>query len=541
MFRVDKPRRRLKIRQLRGKFLLRTIIIFISGGVLIGALSACRSPQKTGSPPSLNFWYWHHPFRLSPQTQTQLKQLAARQIWVKAGYLRRQWGDQEWMIENEQEWRTGSRIPLVLAFETYYGDYSGGMVNFLNEHPTEKPLQQAAKELAGVIEKEIDRARKQGEEVAGVQLDIDCPTRLLGEYAALLRALRSQLPKMEFSITALPTWLKDKRFPAVAEAVDYYALMLYGLESPVPEQWWEGELTSSGSQPLPPITNLEAIADYLKQAEEVGRPYKAGLGDFGYGLALDSGRAEFIEGFSWRDIMARGHAFVPPRQIRGKSKDKWEYQMRFRAKNGAWAADDKYHYREDLMFIVSEPGRLREAYGKVRQNAGNHLTGIGLFRIPEAGEKMVLSLDQVKRALGKEKLEVKLKTTLTSASLGESKFLKIAVENHGLAGTVPGGDSLVLALRITPQGWEMADSGDFAGMDYRQGEGEEESRTSLSRSGLLRFSSNYLEPGGRLATGLLLPMNGNAKLEARLEYIDPVLGRRVVEEFEPLAPEEAGK
>gem|GEM_PF-4487789 len=52
-----------------------------------------------------------------------------------------------------------------------------------------------------------------------VQIDYDCPTSKLRDYADLLVRLADQCSDLRFSITALPTWLETDDFAAVAGAI----------------------------------------------------------------------------------------------------------------------------------------------------------------------------------------------------------------------------------------------------------------------------------------------------------------------------------
>jgi len=77
-------------------------------------------------------------------------------------------------------------------------------------------------------------ARRRGLKVAGIQLDIDSPTRALPEYAAYLRAVRKGLPAdVQISITALLDWFRPGTAIAdVVKAVDEFVPQFYDLQSP---------------------------------------------------------------------------------------------------------------------------------------------------------------------------------------------------------------------------------------------------------------------------------------------------------------------
>src|SRR5262249_2448283 len=73
------------------------------------------------------------------------------------------------------------------------------------------------------------QAERAGLQVIGVQVDFDCPTQTLPEYAQLLQqlhaALRPSFPAL--SITALPTWYGSRNISGVLQAVDFAVPQYY--------------------------------------------------------------------------------------------------------------------------------------------------------------------------------------------------------------------------------------------------------------------------------------------------------------------------
>jgi hypothetical protein len=79
-----------------------------------------------------------------------------------------------------------------------------------------------------------ERASSEGARVAGLQLDIDVPTRLLARYGRVLKTARASLPaNTRLSITGLPTWMNaDASLRETLESVDFWVPQLYGAEIP---------------------------------------------------------------------------------------------------------------------------------------------------------------------------------------------------------------------------------------------------------------------------------------------------------------------
>ena len=70
---------------------------------------------------------------------------------------------------------------------------------------------------------------------AEIQLDFDCPARLLDRYAAFLRSLAVALPTTQVSATALASWPDAAGFQEFARSVKSLAPMFYDLAEDLPE------------------------------------------------------------------------------------------------------------------------------------------------------------------------------------------------------------------------------------------------------------------------------------------------------------------
>ncbi|MCE9578832.1 MAG: DUF3142 domain-containing protein, partial [Deltaproteobacteria bacterium] len=66
--------------------------------------------------------------------------------------------------------------------------------------------------------------------VVGIEIDHDCATAALADYARWLR--RARPPGVRWSITALPTWAGDPALAAVADAVDELVVQVHAIRAP---------------------------------------------------------------------------------------------------------------------------------------------------------------------------------------------------------------------------------------------------------------------------------------------------------------------
>ncbi len=128
------------------------------------------------------------------------------------------------------------------------------------------------------------RARDAGIEVREVELDLDCPERLLPAYASFLRLLTPQLCGLRISITALPCHLGNRDFAAVAAAVDGYTLQGHGVAVP------------KAVADRVAILDPDLAARALAAAERLGRPYRLALPTYAYRFVFErsSGRCTAV-------------------------------------------------------------------------------------------------------------------------------------------------------------------------------------------------------------------------------------------------------
>src|SRR5205085_7432049 len=118
------------------------------------------------------------------------------------------------------------------------------------------------------------RVSKEGARVAGLQLDIDVPTRLLARYGRVLHAVRDSLPAgARLSVTGLPTWMEaGAQLREMLDAVDFWVPQFYGAE--IPET----------AERVLPIASPEEVRRSTARARELGKPFYAGLAAYGYAL-----------------------------------------------------------------------------------------------------------------------------------------------------------------------------------------------------------------------------------------------------------------
>ncbi len=78
-----------------------------------------------------------------------------------------------------------------------------------------------------------DELRTRGVEVVGIEVDHDCATTRLGDYARWLARERGVAQAYRFSITALPTWATSDALHEVARAVDEIVVQVHAVRAPM--------------------------------------------------------------------------------------------------------------------------------------------------------------------------------------------------------------------------------------------------------------------------------------------------------------------
>ena len=137
-----------------------------------------------------------------------------------------------------------------------------------------------ADDVLSVIRSQIDAASSTGVTVKGVQIDFDCPTRLLPNYARVMHRLRSGLgKKVPLSATGVSSWVGSKGLVALCRELSFF----------VP-QYYEGRIprTLSDKQPLgdfgPMSRQMEALGDLPCEI-------RIGVPNYGHCLLYDANGA----------------------------------------------------------------------------------------------------------------------------------------------------------------------------------------------------------------------------------------------------------
>jgi hypothetical protein len=88
-------------------------------------------------------------------------------------------------------------------------------------------------DLLGQIQDWLGTMKTAGLAVSGVEIDYDCGSAKLANYARVIGHLKMQLPAdVILSVTSLPSWLTTPAFADVAQAADELVLQVHAVQSP---------------------------------------------------------------------------------------------------------------------------------------------------------------------------------------------------------------------------------------------------------------------------------------------------------------------
>ncbi len=520
------------------RFVLRLLAVS-AGALAVAALNVgwrwSRAPRawKPGEVP-VAFWAWRNETPAQGDVDRAARETGARTLFLRAGQM-----DAD-----------GARVTRVRAVS---GRMPSGIELHLVYNATPRLLAEfgrveesaLADAFAETFRADSERAARDGVRVAGLQLDVDVPTRLLPRYARVLRAVRASIRgDVKLSVTGLPTWVGSRDLGCVLDAVDFWTPQFYGAEIP------------ATADRVVPIASPERIARAVARVRELGKPFYAGLAAYGYALVYDArGRLVELRGdvdparvVSDRNLELVGRGAFGAgvegdgARARGAAPPAGEWRYVFRAREDASLGGLRLRAGEQIVLDVPGSESLRAGVRGVREGAGDKLLGICLFRLPTAGDATTLRLSEVAAAL--EDREAEFSTSLDAEVLAsdgpelrgsrgskgagrssskDSNRLLLTASNDGAGGAPFGEAALSVTLRV-PRG-SVRGVTRLEGFDTFETlcetlEGEPARAVlrpcSAARAEIVRLGAQAWRPGARARAGLSFEESVPALLAARV-------------------------
>ena len=371
------------------------------------------------------FWAWRVNVPNEADIDAAFTATKAKTLFLRAGQIDFEKG------EFKRIQAVKGKFPRALDLHLVYN----GTRKFLTEFEN-LDLENFAKSFAGIYQEDLAQADQDQATIAGIQLDLDVPTRLLPRYAQALTKLKDLLPpNIKLSITGLPTWANSSDIHSVLSVVDFWIPQCYGTEIP-------NRITKQI-----PISSPNNVARIINNIRQLKKPFYAGLSAYSYAI---------LYGKDGSLIELRGD-LDPALAAQNKNL---ELQESANFKGDEANGERRYVYRaksdfvfdglimkagESLVFDLPSIESLRECARAVRENAGGKLLGICLFRLPNKGDESVLSLTEITTALNDQPSTVATKITLHR---DKNQRLNLVAENVGTASALNGEGALTIDVAI---------------------------------------------------------------------------------------------
>ncbi len=447
--------RSLRLPKTRNAKLLGVAVVLLIATVVSSSLH--RQPRVwPAAETPVAFWAWRNQTPSEADVREAIARAKARAIFLRAGQIDLQEG-----TPRRIRAVTGA-LPREVDLHLVYNATRALLAQL--ERVDERALADA---IGEAYRADSERAAREHARVVGLQIDIDVPTRLLGRYAATLRALRAQLPSgTQLSITGLPTWMESTELRSMLATVDFWIPQLYGAEIP------------ARSDQLVPISSPAGVARFVSQARDLDKPFYAGLAAYSYTLLYSStGSLISLRGDMDPAVLASDsnldltdrRPFPVPRQFIGNARgaiatasSEWRYV--YRAKADGVTDDLALHAGDVLVVDVPSAESLRLSARIVRELAGEKLLGICVFRLPAGDDPATLKVAQVASALADldsaADVEVHIFADAPTTAAGPSGDVRttrvsgwtanwiLEVKNLGTANAIVG--TVKIDLRTTP-------------------------------------------------------------------------------------------
>lgn len=352
---------------------LLTLVVACAGWSLV----ASNAPVRAASDTPVAFWSWRSEFPEQSDVDRAVSATGARTLFVRAGTLD---SGHSGIIRIRE---TSGACPTGIDIHFVYNATPALLDEFESTEVAEM-----ADVVIEVYELDAAHAIEAGGAVCGLQLDFDVPTRLLPRYGELLRAVDSRLPDgSQLSVTGLPTWMTSKDLTAMLEPVDFWIPQFYG--GTVPRDVREAT----------PIAEADQVRAGVRRARRLGKPFLAGLAAYGYTLQFNAdGSLRALHG-SVDPARVAACADLDPVGESVPAGDAANRRLMYRV-----------HTESVLQGIVIAPGDwfvvevpsaelLRASARAAREEGGDGLIGICVFRLPESDGRTVLGISSIGEAL----------------------------------------------------------------------------------------------------------------------------------------------
>ncbi|HWB61615.1 MAG TPA: hypothetical protein VG733_19185 [Chthoniobacteraceae bacterium] len=301
----------------------------------------------------ISYWVWE---RTAPLSQSEIAELHAQgvtTIYWNVGEISNTGADWKWKAAPEMPKQVVDGLAIVPVVR----------ITSIGKTPFE----------GASIEAFVAKLRVAAID-SGLQVDFDCPDRLLGSYANALKALHAAVPKL--TVTALAGWSNRPGWEALQQSVDAIFPMFYDL----------GPDTSPAQGGPEPLAGVQATSERISSWSACKIPWMAGLPSFGR-LSLFGADGHWlgnIRQWGWDDVCFN-QCLTSEKTIPGGV-------TLFRVKAGGIVSSTPV--KKDQVVAARLPARdTLSAAIFAAQKAGAR--GVVWFRLPDSGDPSGWSLKQM--------------------------------------------------------------------------------------------------------------------------------------------------
>lgn len=305
--------------------------------------------------------------------------------------------------------------------------------------------------LRPVVDASPDRA---------VQLDFDCPDRLLPIYAARLREARQTAGIRHLTITALASWCDAPGRQALWSAVDEVFPMLYDTE-PDAAPAVPGEC-----RPIPPL-DLARLRTWLAGWRRCPVPWHAGLPTFARVTLYDAAARPLghLRTWEWDDVV-----YHP--LLAGLDRFSTPGTNVLQARRATRLADSRVEAGGFVAVRRPTEGDLSSA---IRAADAAGAQGVAFFRLPDQGSADGPSLAQI-LALAVGQAPVPRLTLRWDAATGSGRLVLVNDSDADLPPRLDGPDAAARGYRLEVRApgafaWREALPGEFHSLAATTAEG----------------------------------------------------------------------
>lgn len=337
------------------------------------AVAACNAERHANKPPTRSVYVWQRQW--TPAVCEAVQTVANRvdRIVVLAAEIEKQRAATQ-INETDLDWAALRRCrAFAIAIRVARSPIGAGMSDF----PRSAVVAEARKLIAD--------AQRHGLRATEFQLDFDCPSKDLEEYAHILRDVRGEIAPTRFVITLLPTALDSPAFAQVAANCDSYVLQVHSVPTNNGAREWKLCDTASAKR------WVQTAATYRKPFAVALPTYRclAGYNPAGQllGVIMDAVQPRWPPSTRVREVAADPDALAD-------LVDQWQTFRPPELHEIAWyrlpAASDARNWRMPTFLAVASGRRPKHQLHAVSR--GNNPVDVAICNNGEADEPADLSV-----------------------------------------------------------------------------------------------------------------------------------------------------